>query len=146
VPFGAEDAERAEELADGAVRMAACATAGKLATPALDALEIVALRPAGREPGRRVRDRAEAEHARSALGRRLAGHVVHDPARRADPAAIVAEEGNDARAERAACRAQGDRVERRVPGTLGREPSAEIAAEQDCLTIAGGGSRAGLRG
>ena len=46
LPFGAEDAERAQELADGAVRMAAGAATGELAGPALDPLEVVALGPA----------------------------------------------------------------------------------------------------
>src|SRR5258708_4980908 len=55
-------------------------------------------------------------------------------------------EGGDAGAERAAGRPQRDRVERHVPAPLGREPAAEIAAEQDGLSIVRRGPRTGLAG
>src|SRR5262245_39651891 len=49
LPLGAEDAQGAEELANGAVRMPARSAAGELARPALDAGEVVALGHAVRE-------------------------------------------------------------------------------------------------
>src|SRR5262245_6474656 len=68
LPLGPEDAERAEELPDGAVGVAARATPGELARPTLDQVEVVAMgRPSG-EPRRHVRDRPQAEDTRPALG------------------------------------------------------------------------------
>ena len=103
---GAEDAERAQQLADGAVGWRQAPRPASCSRPALDPVEVVALGLAGGEPRRRVGDRPQAEDARPALGGALAGHPVHDPGRRPDAAAVVAEEGDDAAAERGAGVAQ----------------------------------------
>ena len=115
LPLGVEDRSELEQLADGAVGMAARAAAGELL--ATSARSGRGRRRSGWPVGdarRRVGDRPEAEHARPALGGALAGHAVHDPGRRPDAAAVVAEERDDAAAERGAGVAQGDRVERQV--------------------------------
>ena len=133
-----------EQLADGAVGMAARAATGDLLRPALEPREVVPLGLAGGDSRGRVGDRPEAEDARAALGGALAGHPVQDPGGRPDAADAVAEECDDAAAERGAGVAQRDRVERQAPRSLGADPAAEVAAEQDRLAVVG--ARAGARG
>src|SRR5262249_51120368 len=87
--------------------------------PAPEPVEVVPAGVARRDPCGRVGDRAQAEHARTALGRALAGHPVEDPRRRLDPA----------RARRAHVDAAGAAAPPRAEqGTPGRRRGASDSA------------------
>src|SRR6266446_7770847 len=79
----------------------------------------------------RFSQRAQAEEARSALSRALGGQVTHDPSGLAHAAGGVMKEADHAAAERESAPAQHDRIKRQVPGLVGADPRAEVAAEQD---------------
>lgn len=145
LPLPAKDAERAEQLAGRPVRVTTRPATGELPRPALDPFKVGRLGDAPGDASRRVGDRPEPEDTRPALGRALAGHPVHDPARRLDAASISTEECDDSAAEGAARRPERDRVEGSIPSLRRRQPAAEVPAEQDRVLGAGAGAGARAR-
>src|SRR5258708_5127639 len=97
----------------------------------MQASKVLRVRSALADSRDRVSQRAQTEETRSALSRALGGQVTHDPSGLAYAAGGVMKEADHAAAERESARAQRDRIKGQVPGLVGADPRAEVAAEQD---------------
>src|SRR5467141_1977775 len=97
----------------------------------MQARKVHRVRSALADSPERVSQRTQAEEAGAALSRALGGRVTHDPGGLAYAAGGFMKEADHAAAERESAPAQRDRVKRQVPGLVGVDPRAEVAAEQD---------------
>src|SRR5438270_5372744 len=125
-----EDSERGAEEDDRAVGMLARAAAAHFERPPPQALKIGGVGAALGYARAGVSKRAEAEEARSALGRALGREVPHDAGHVADRASALGQEADDAAAETQSLGAKRIMLELQRPRLLAVDPRAEVAADE----------------